>query len=55
MDAIEMPMKWMGRNIEELSREELIAALRTAGKLYHDLLESSIKSSKFMRELRESA
>lgn len=31
---------WMGRDIRELSRDELIKALETLGKLYQDALDS---------------
>ena len=42
---------WMGRDIETLSREELIAALHMAVRQYHDHLNSSIRSMALMREL----
>lgn len=31
---------WEGRNLEELSKEELIEALKTMARLYHSVRES---------------
>lgn len=46
---------WMGRDINELSREELIAALAWSVRAYHETLQSSIRASEMQREFAKAA
>lgn len=45
---------WCGRDIRELSREELIEALSYSVRQYHEHLQSSIRSSELMREFAKA-
>ena len=40
---------WLGRDIRELSREELIVALEWSVRAYHESLQSAIRSSEMHR------
>lgn len=42
---------WMGRDIRELTREELIAALEQTTRAYHAHLQGSIRSVRLMADL----
>lgn len=37
------PIRWCGRDIDSMSREELVDALKRAGRVYTILLEQHIK------------
>lgn len=50
-----MVTTWRGRNIEELSREELIEALQWATRAYHEALERNMRDLEMMRLFRRAA
>lgn len=46
---------WHGRPVEELTREELIDALKESCTMYHAHLERSIMSNRLLHELHMAA
>ena len=43
---------WKGRDLTDLSKEELIEAVMTLGKMYHDKIDETIRERKFLMSLR---
>lgn len=49
IDGVPEVTTWKGRDIRELSREELIEALEWATRAYNDALNRNIRSMEMMR------
>ena len=45
---------WRGRPVEELTREELIEAVKEAASLYHTTIELALKERDLQRQFREA-
>lgn len=44
-----MVFHWVGRNVEEMSREELLETVKTLGKLYNDGLQRTLEVHKMYK------
>ena len=53
MSDYPMKMTWMGVDVDEMTRDEAISALKMCGKMLDESYKGAIASTRFWREMAE--